>query len=44
MRLFGGTSFYVRLIRETIYDIGYFMILYIFILMTFGNVLLILGE
>ena len=34
----------MRLIRETITDIGYFMILFIFILLTFGNVLLILGE
>ena len=43
MRLFDSTSFYVRLIRETIYDIGNFMILFVFILMTFGNVLLILS-
>ena len=44
MRLFTATSFYVRLIRETIYDIRWFLILFIVILMTFGNTLLILGE
>ena len=44
LRLFGPTSFFVRMIIETIYDIRYFMILFIFILMTFGNSLLILSE
>ena len=44
MRLFTSTSFYVRLIKETLFDIRYFLILFIFILMTFGNTLLILGE
>ena len=43
MRLFGPTSFYVRLIQETIMDIGYFLILFIFILLTFGNTLLIMN-
>ena len=44
MRLFDSTSFYVRLIRETIHDIGNFMILFVFILLTFANVLLVLSE
>mmetsp|Transcript_42077 Transcript_42077/g.55429 ORF Transcript_42077/g.55429 Transcript_42077/m.55429 type:complete len:182 (-) Transcript_42077:728-1273(-) len=44
MRLFGPTSFYVRLIQETILDIGYFLILFLFILMTFGNTLLIMNA
>jgi hypothetical protein len=44
MRLFGPTSFYVRLIRETIIDIGYFLILFVFILMAFGNTLLVMNS
>ncbi len=44
MRLFTETSFYVRLIKETLYDIRWFLILFIFILMTFGNTLMVLGE
>lgn len=44
MRLFGQTSFYVRLIRETLYDIRYFLILFFAILMTFANALMILNE
>ena len=44
LRLFSQTSFYIRLIIETISDIKYFLILFIFILMTFGNALLILDE
>jgi len=44
MRLFTDTSFYVRLIRETLYDIRYFLILFIFILMTFGNTLMVIAE
>ena len=41
MRLFTATSFYVKLIRETLYDIRYFIILFIIILATFANALLI---
>ena len=44
LRLFAGTSFYVRLIRDTLYDIRYFLILFILILITFANALLILNE
>ena len=44
LRLFKSTSFYVRLIRETLWDVRYFMILFLFILMTFGNALMILNE
>ena len=44
MRLFTGTSFYIRLILETLSDIKYFLILTIFIFMTFGNTLLIMNQ
>lgn len=44
MRLFSSTGFYVRLIRETLWDIRYFLILFAFILLTFANALLILGT
>ena len=44
MRLFSATGFYVRLIRETLWDIRYFFILFAFILLTFANALLILGT
>ena len=44
MRLFTNTSFYVRLIKETLFDIRYFLILFVFILMTFGNALLVMNE
>lgn len=43
MRLFSPTSFYIRLISETLVDIKYFLILLIFILMTFGNTLLVMN-
>ena len=44
MRLFQKLSFYVRLITETFYDIRFFLILFVFILMTFGNTLMIIGH
>ena len=44
MRLFESLSFYVRLISETLYDIRFFLILFVFILMTFGNTLMIIGH
>ena len=44
LRLFGPTSFFVRLIQDTIYDLKYFLILFVLILMTFGNAMLILSE
>ena len=43
MRLFSPTSFYIRLISETLVDIKYFLILLIFILMTIGNTLLVMN-
>ena len=43
MRLFSATSFYIRLIQETLTDIVSFMILFVFILMTFGNTLLVMN-
>jgi len=43
MRLFTATSFYIRLISETLSDIKYFLILFIFILMTFGNTVLVMN-
>lgn len=44
MRLFDSTSFYVKLIRETVYDIRYFLILFIVILLTFANALLVANH
>ena len=44
LRIFTGTSFYVRLIRDTLWDIRSFIILFILILLTFANALLILNE
>lgn len=44
MRLFSQTAFYVKLIFETIIDIRYFLILFIAILMTFGNALMIMNA
>lgn len=41
-KLFGPTSFFVRLISETIYDIRYFMIIFVVALMMFGMPLYIL--
>ena len=43
LRLFTATSFYIRLIQETLADITYFLILFIFILMTFGTALLVMN-
>ena len=44
MRLFGSFSSYVRLIRATLWDIKYFVILFLIILSTFGNALMILDQ
>lgn len=44
MRLFAPTAFYVKLIIETVWDIRYFLILFVFILATFGNALMVLNE
>ena len=44
MRLFTNTSFYVKLIRETLYDIRYFVILFIVVIMMFANALLISNQ
>ena len=37
LRLFEKTSLYIKLITETIFDIGYFMIIFIAVLLMFGN-------
>jgi hypothetical protein len=42
MRLFEATSFYVQLIIETMYDIRYFLIMFIICLASFANAILIL--
>ena len=44
MRLFSNTSFYIRLIMETLKDIKYFLILFVFIMMCFGNALLVMNQ
>ena len=44
LRLFDNTSFYVRLIVDTLFDIKYFLILFAMILMTFGNAIFILSK
>ena len=44
MRLFDATSFYVKLIKETLFDITNFLVLFIIILMTFGNALLVANH
>ena len=42
LRLFEKTSFYIKLIIETIYDIGYFMIIFAAALFMFGNTMYML--
>ena len=42
MKLFDFTSFYIRLIVETLKDVLSFLILFLVILMTFGNAILIM--
>ena len=44
LRLFDNTSFYVRLIADTLFEVRYFMILFVMILMTFGNAIFILSR
>lgn len=39
LRLFDNTSFYYRLVRETIVDLGYFLIIFITVVLTFANIL-----
>ena len=43
LRIFTGTSFYVRLIRDTLYDTRYFLILYLLSLCSFANALVVLN-
>ena len=43
-RLFESTSFYIKLIIETIKGIGYFTIIFIVILMAFSNAIFILNK
>ena len=44
LKLFGATSFYVRLVIWALYDIRHFMVLFVMILMTFGNTIMILSQ
>ena len=44
MRLFDATSFYIKLIRETLYDIISFLILFTFCLTMFGSMILMMNE
>ena len=44
LRLFESTSFYIRLIIETMKDIKFFLILFILILFTFANAILIMDQ
>ena len=44
LRLFSSTSFYVRLIGTTIWDMKFFLILFLLTMMTFGNALMILNH
>ena len=44
MRLFSSTAFYVKLLTETFGDIKSFFILFIAILCTFGNAMLIMNA
>ena len=43
LRLFSGTSFYIRLIIETIKDIAYFMVIVFIFLAAFANAIYILN-
>ena len=44
MRLFEHTSFFVRLVFETITDIFYGLLVFLVILMMFGNALIVLSQ
>ena len=44
MRLFTATSFYIRLIGETVSDIKYFLILFFFITCTFASMVLVMEQ
>ena len=44
MNLFSSYSYYVRLIKATIYDIRFFLSILMVLLMAFGNALMILNE
>ena len=44
MRLFAGTAIYVRLVKTTIIDIGYFMLLFFTSLFMFGVPMVILNK
>ena len=43
MRLFGSTSYYIRMVVDTISDVMIFLILFFSILFTFGNAMYILN-
>ena len=44
MRLFTATSFYIKLIRETLYDITAFALLFFFNLAMFGSCIMMMNE
>ena len=44
LRLFGPTTQFVRLIKDTFMDIQFFLILFVMILSLFGNVVYILSK
>ena len=43
LRLFSGTSFYIRLITETISDIAFFMVIFFIFIAAFANAIYILN-
>ena len=43
LRLFSGTSFYIRLITETINDIAFFMVIFFIFIAAFANAIYILN-
>lgn len=44
MRLFDKTSFYIRLIQETLSEVAYFAILFVFILFCFANTIFVINQ
>lgn len=44
LRLFGGLGFYVRMVSETIYDIGDFIILFFMCVFTFAHAIFVLNR
>lgn len=44
LRLFQGLAFYVKLVVETIVDLQNFMIIFLMLIVTFGNALYTLNQ